>query len=293
MGATEEWNELVAATPDVAAAFAGIGTRGGDRRSRVRRRAAELDAGSLTIPAIAWELQSAAADGEVRSRIVAAQARYSHEQDANMRRTVAAATSSPASSLGSETLGASRGHVALAVVLLIVAAMGPAFALPGRSGGGFVFDIDQVALASGVISFVMSIVGIVYARRAARPLYGAAVAVILVVWVLIGLVVSLLRIAADPEYLDAATIGGLVLMVAAAVLYGVAAVLLRGARRAPAAAPAPVDGTAAALAEAVAGEDADAAMIRRAAYADGILTLMKRDELDPDDAGTLLRSYAV
>lgn len=292
MGATEDWNELVAATPDVAAAYAGIGTRGGDRRSRVRRRAAELDAGRLTIPALAWELQSAAADGDARTRVTAAYARYRNDVQAATRQTMAAAASAPRpASHGAETMG-SRGHVAWFVILLIVALLAPAAILPARAGGGFVSDLDQIALLSGIVSLVMSIVGLVYVLRVSRPLVGAAVPIILAIWVLVGVFVACLRVADDPFLMQPSVIAGIVLMVVAAVLYGIAAVLLRGARRTPAAAPSPVDGTAAALADALAGEDADAAMIRRAAYADGILTLMKRGELDTDDAATLLRAYS-
>jgi len=120
-----------------------------------------------------------------------------------------------------------------------------------------------------------------------------AVPLILAIWVVVGLVIAGFRVAADPQLAEPLVIAGLVLMVAAAVIDAVSAFLVRGTRRAAPAAPVRTDETAAALAEAVAGEDADAAMIRRAAYADGILTLMKRDELDADDAETLLRIYAV
>jgi|GEM_PF-2633705 len=292
MDATEQWNDLVAHSPDVAAAFAGIGTRGGDRRSRVRRRAGELDVTPLTIPEIAWELQSAAADGAVRDRITAAHARYRHDVRTDQQRTVV--TAAPKPGAGSPAAaGSSRGHTAWFVVLLIVAFFGPALMLPSRSGGGFAAELDQVALLSGAISVVMSIVGLVYVRRASRPLVGMAVPLILAIWVVVGLVIAGFRVAADPQLAGPSVITGLVLMVAAAVIDAVSAFLVRGTRRAAPAAPVRTDETAAALAEAVAGEDADAAMIRRAAYADGILTLMKRDELDADDAETLLRVYAV
>ena len=292
MDATEQWNDLVAHSPDVAAAFAGIGTRGGDRRSRVRRRAGELDVTPLTIPEIAWELQSAAADGAVRDRITAAHARYRHDVRTDQQRTVV--TAAPKPGAGSPAAaGSSRGHTAWFVVLLIVAFFGPALMLPSRSGGGFAAELDQVALLSGAISVVMSIVGLVYVRRASRPLVGMAVPLILAIWVVVGLVIAGFRVAADPQLAGPSVIAGLVLMVAAAVIDAVSAFLVRGTRRAAPAAPVRTDETAAALAEAVAGEDADAAMIRRAAYADGILTLMKRDELDADDAETLLRVYAV
>jgi len=292
MDATEQWNDLVAHSPDVAAAFAGLGTRGGDRRSRVRRRAGELDVTPLTIPEIAWELQSAAADGAVRDRITAAHARYRHDVRTDQQRTVVTAAPKPGAGSPAAS-GSSRGHTAWFVVLLIVAFFGPALMLPSRSGGGFAAELDQVALLSGAISVVMSIVGLVYVRRASRPLVGMAVPLILAIWVVVGLVIAGFRVAADPQLAEPLVIAGLVLMVAAAVIDAVSAFLVRGTRRAAPAAPVRTDETAAALAEAVAGEDADAAMIRRAAYADGILTLMKRDELDADDAETLLRIYAV
>ena len=314
MGAVEEWEALVAGSPDVAAAFEALGTRGGERRSRVRRRAAELDVGRFTIPDLAWELQSAAADGDVRERVAAARARYRHEAQVDAAQTVAAARTGASASIGSEPAAGSRGHTAAFVIALILAFLAPALVMPRFRGGGFVYDVDQVALLSGGVSLALAIVGLVYVLRVHRPLFGAAIPVILGVWVAVGAVVASVRLADEPALAAPSAIAGIVLMgVAVLVQLGAAVVRWRagaggrsarlqdwagrgagrGAARGASGAGGGADPARAALAAALAGEDADTAALRRAAFADGILTLMKRGELDEYDAGHLLRTYAL
>lgn len=289
MGAAEDWSELVAEQPAIREAFAAIGTRGGDRRSRARRRAAELDLNGLTLPAIAWELQIAAAEGDARERLAAAYARHRHDALQTAQRAVAEAPLVPAASGGRSAGG---GHTAAFVIALIVAFLSPALVMPRFRGGGFVYDVDQVALLSGAVSLVLAVVGLVYVRRASRPLFGAAIPAILGIWVVIAAVVAVIRLGQEPALASPGAIAGIVLMGVAALVHGLSALARRSPRAVAAAQHGAPDRTTEALAEALAGEPEDAAHLRRASYADAVQTLMKRGELDRYDAEHLLREYA-
>ncbi|KZE89317.1 hypothetical protein [Microbacterium sp. TNHR37B] len=127
-----------------------------------------------------------------------------------------------------------KGRGALLVITLIVALFAPALVMPRFRAGGFVYDLDQVALLSGTLSLALAAIGFVATRRATPERFGTAVPVVLACWLAVATTVAAFRLLSEPALADAGTVTGVALLgVAALVHIGSALVRPLRTRRGP------------------------------------------------------------
>ncbi len=123
-----------------------------------------------------------------------------------------------------------RGRGAVLVIGLIVALFVPALVMPRFRAGGFVYDLDQVALLSGALSLALAAIGFVTSRRLAPGRFATVVPVVLACWLAVATTVAAFRLLREPAPPDPGTVVGVALLGVAALVH-VGSALVRRLRR--------------------------------------------------------------